>query len=200
MGLDVILCRFRNLDTEAILKFSRLSSESWAFEVGAGAKLKAGARELGLPESIISEPYFGGERISFPSRKHPELPVGDWSSFRSTRELIEHFTGKNFLFVFPEAEGSPAYIRPVWSASRKRLAEILEEVQKLNFRQIESFIAVFVKPHIPPYLLERARPADCATTMELFAGYAAQIEVMIETLDYVLNDEHPQEFLLSWSG
>jgi hypothetical protein len=200
MGLDVTLCQFRNLDTEAILKFSRFSSEPWAFEVGAGVKLKAGARDLGLPESIICEPYFGGERISFPSEKHPKWPlVGDWSSFGTTRELIRQFTGKDLYFVFPEAEGDPAYFRPDWSASKERLTDILNVIQGLHPRQMESFVDVFVKPNIPSYLLERVKSTDCATPAELWAGDVAQIEVMIETLDYVLNHEHPRQFLLRWS-
>ena len=200
MGLDVTLCQFRNLDTEAILKFSRFSSEPWALRAGASDRLKAGARDLGLPESIICEPYFGGERISFPSKKYPKWPpVGDWSSFGTTRELIEHFTGKNFYFIFPEAECDPAYLRPDWSASRKRLVDILDVIQKLHPRQMESFVGVFIKPNIPPYLLEKVKPTDYATPRQLVAGEVAEIEVMIETLDYVLDHEHPHQFLLRWS-
>jgi hypothetical protein len=200
MGLDVTLCHFRNLDTEAILKFSRFSSEPWAFEVGAGVKLKAGARDLGLPESIISEPYFGGERVSFPSKKYPKWPpVGDWSSFSTTLELIEHFTGKDLYFVFPEAEGNPPWLRPDWPTSREKLVGLLEVVGGLHPRQIESFISVFVKPNVPSYLVDRVKPGDCVTSTDWFAGHIAQIEVMIETLDFVLNHERPQEFLLRWS-
>ncbi len=89
MGLDVTLCQFKHLDTEAILEFSRLFSEPWVFEAGAGAKLKAKARELGLPESIVGANYSGGEPISFPSKKYPKWPpVGDWSSFSTTREFL----------------------------------------------------------------------------------------------------------------
>src|ERR1051325_2543083 len=104
MGLDVTLCQFENLDTEAILEFSRFSSEPLAFKKDAGDKLKAKARELGLPESILGQPHSGGMQISFPSKKYPEWPpVGDWSSFGTTRELIEHFTGKDIYFILPEA-------------------------------------------------------------------------------------------------
>lgn len=200
MGLDVTLCQFRSLDVEAILSFSQFSSEPWAFEPGAGVRLKAGARERGLPESIITEPYFGGERISFPSKKHPTWPpVGDWSSFGTTREFIEFFTSKDFYFVFPEAKGDPAYLKPDWLASKQRLVEILDELSELRPAQIELFFERFVKPNIPPYLLEKVPPAQRATASELFSGHIAQIEVMIETLDYVLNHKRPQEFLLRWS-
>lgn len=200
MGLDVNLCLFRNLDTEAILKLARCSSEPWAFEVGAALKLKAIARDLGLPESIICEPYFGGEQVSFSSKKYPKWPrVGDWSSFSTTRQLIEHFTGKNLYFFFPEAEGDPTFFRPNWSESKKRLAATLEVIQGLHPRHMESFVGIFFEPNIPPYLLERVNPKDCASASELLAGDVAQIEVMIETIDYVLNHEYPRQFLLRWS-
>jgi hypothetical protein len=116
-----------------------------------------------------------------------------------TRELMEHFTGKDLYFVFPEAEGNPAYFRPDWSASRRRLAAILEALQKLNPAQIEDYHAQFVMPHVPQFLLEKLEPTQLASAAEVVAGELAQIEVMIETLDYVLNHDRPQEFLLRWS-
>jgi hypothetical protein len=196
MGLDVSLVQFTNVDTEAILKFSQASSEP-----GAGVKLKTIARALGLPESIIGAYYYGGTKISYPSKKHGAWPqVGDWSSFASTRELIEHFTGKDFYFIFPEAEGNPEYLRPDWAASRKRLVDILEQLQKLTLPSIEGFRAQFITPNVPQNYLEKVPPSKLATTTQLVDSYVAQVEVMIETLDYVLNHERPHEFLLRWSA
>src|SRR5580765_6364753 len=103
MGLDVTLCQFKSLDTEAILELSRFSGEPLAYKAGAGEKLKARARELALPEGILAHSCFGGTQISFPSTKHPEgQTVGDWSSFASARELTHYFTGKDIYFVYPE--------------------------------------------------------------------------------------------------
>ena len=73
MGLDVTLCRFSDFDTEAILKFSAASRQPWAFEAGAGARLKARARELGLPESILPAPYLGGTPVPF---RRKSIPIG----------------------------------------------------------------------------------------------------------------------------
>jgi len=200
MGLDVTLCRFRDLDTEAILKFSAASRQPWSFEAGAGARLKARAHELGLPESILPAPYLGGTPVTFPSKKHPNWQVGEWASFGITRELIAHFTGKSIYFVFPEAEGDPSFLRPDWVSSKERLVDILQEVQILNSDQIEYFHALFLRPHVPAHLLARVKPEQLATPSEIFARQMEQIDVMIETLEYVLNHDSPREFLLRWSA
>jgi len=206
MGLDVNLCRFKTLDTEAILELSRFAGEPWAFEAGAGKKLTAKARELGLPEGILSKSYFGGTGVSLPSRKHPEgPPVGDWSSFGGARELMERFTGKDLYFVFPEAKGinGHGFFRPDWMAARAKLVGILQALRTVNSTDIEDYHARFVIPEVPQDLLaqvKRLNPAQIATPSQVFAGKLAQIEVMIETLDFVLNSENPREFLLYWSG
>jgi len=207
MGLDVNLCRFGTLDTEAILELSRFAGEPWAFEAGADRKLKAKARELGLPEGILAQSYFGGTGVSLPSRKHPEgPPVGDWSSFGGTRELMKCFTGKDIYFVFPEAEAIGAghgFFRPDWMAARTKLIGILQALRTVKPAEIEDYHAQFVTPQVPQDLLEqvkRLNPAQIATPSQVFGGGLAQIEVMIETLDVVLNSENPGEFLLYWSA
>jgi len=207
MGLDVTLCQFKTLDTEAILELSRFAGEPWAFEPGAGEKLKAKARGLGLPEGILPQSYFGGTHVSFPSSKYPEgPPVGEWSSFGGTRELMERFTGKDIYFVFPEAEAIGAghgFFRPDWMAARAKLAGILQTLRTVKPTEIEDYHARFVIPQVPQDLLERVRrlnPAQIASPPQVFARNLAQIEVMIETLDFVLDRENPREFLLFWSA
>jgi hypothetical protein len=207
MGLDVALCQFKTLDSEAILAFSRFAGEPWAFEPGAGEKLKARARELGLPETILPQSYFGGTKVCFPSRKHPEgPPVGDWSSFGGTRELMERFTGKGIYFVFPEAETIGAghgFFRPDWMAARAKLDGILQALRTVKSPEVEDYHARFVTPEVPQDLLEKVKrlnPAQIASPSHVFAAKLAQIEVMIETLDFVLNCENPTEFLLYWSA
>jgi hypothetical protein len=207
MGLDVNLCRFKTLDTEAILKLSQFAGEPWAFEAGAGKKLKAKAHELGLPEEILAQSYFGGTGVSLPSGTHPEgPPVGEWSSFGGTRELMERFTGKDIYFAFPEAEAIGAghgFFRPDWMAARTKLIGILQALRSVKSAEIEDYHAQFVTPQVPGDLLEQAKrlnPAQIASPSQVFAGELAQIEVMIETLDFVLNSENPGEFLLYWSA
>ena len=206
MGLDVKLCQFRTVDPEAILQLSRFAAEPWAFEPGAGEKLKAKARELGLPEGILAQSYFAGTGVSFPSNKHPEgPPVGDWSSFSGTHELMEHFTGKDFYFVFPEAKGidGNGFFRPDWMAARAKLVGILQALRTVKSAEIEDYHARFVTPEIPQSVLEdvkRLNPAQLATPSQVYARELAQIEVMIETLDFVLSSENPGRFLLYWSA
>ena len=78
--------------------------------------------------------------------------------------------------------------------------DILQEVQLLNSDQIEYFHARFLRPHVPAHLLARVKPEQLATPSEIFAREMAQIDVMIETLEYVLNHDSPREFLLRWSA
>jgi len=207
MGLDVTLCHFKTLNTEAILELSRFAGEPWAFEPGAGKKLKAKACELGLPEGILAQSYFGGTQVSFPSKRYPEgPPAGDWSSFGGTRELTERFTGKDIYFVFPEAEAigaSHGFFRPNWMAARTRLVGILQTLRTVKSAEIEDYHERFVKPEVPQDLLARVRslnPEQIASPSQMFAGNLTQIEVMIETLDFVLDSENPREFLLYWSA
>jgi hypothetical protein len=195
MGLDVDLIQFTDLDTEAILKFARASREPGALNC------KAIARALGLPENIVGSNFYSGTQISYASEKHGAWPlVGEWTSFRSTRELIEFFTGKDFYFVFPEAIGDPEYLRPNWAASRKKLHDILEQIRHLKPAQMEHYRQQFILPEIPPQYLEKVPSSMQATSAQLLGNHIAQIEVIIETLDHVLNHKKPHEFLLRWSA
>lgn len=201
MGLDVYLYQFRNVDTDAILKLWQFSEEPWAFEgftrwsalpesergvfpsekdrAEGREKLMAKARELGLPEQIAEEPNFGGVNISFPSKQHKRWLVGDWYSLSTTRAIMEEFTGKELYHVFPEAKKDSRLFRPDWFEAKKRLAQILESLRQLAPEQLERF-----EPGLS----------------DSFADYhLSQIEVIIETIDFVLNSDNRNEFLLLWS-
>ena len=224
MGLDVYLYQFNGLNTEAILKLSRYSEEL-SFEaidkrkaqpnseigqypserdwIESRKKLINRACELGLPESIVDKDPYGGELVSAFSKKYPEREVGEWHSFATARELMEYVTGKNIYFVFPEAKGDPELIRPNWAKSKQRLNDVLSQLHKLGPAEIEEFYERFVIGDIHPEFLkkiQRVFPAKSTDASDSLAGYLAQIEVMIETMDYVLNHERPQEFLLRWSA
>lgn len=200
MGLDVYLYQFKDVDTDAILKLWKHSGEPWVYD-GCGKwkakppperenfpsdrdwaeyreKSRTKAKQMGIQEKAINEGCFGGEKISFPSKQHPEWPVGEWYSFSTVRGIIKHFTGHDIYFIFPEAKDVYGFFRPDWAAARLRLAQVRDELKKVKTLQLESYT---------PGLRES------------FDGYLAQLEVIIETLDFVLNSGNPREFLLYWS-
>ena len=190
MSIDVQLYRFEGVDTDAILKLWQYSEEPWAHEAfenwkaspqsergnypsakdraDSCEKLAGKARELGLPEQIVEASVFGGKQISFPSTRQPAWPVGEWYSFSTVRELMEYFTGKNFYFVLPEAEGIHGLFRPNWAAARKRLAGILDELKNLTRDLIDDFHQRFVMAHISPVFLEKLKSLPMATSAEIF--------------------------------
>jgi len=201
MGLDIYLYQFRNVDTDAILKLWEFSEEPWAFEgfkrwsalpesergifpsekekAEGREKLMAKARELGLPERVAAEQSFGGVNISFPSKLHPRWMVGDWYSLSTTRAIMQEFTSKDLYYVFPEAKTGSRLFKPNWSQAKERLTEILKVLRRASPEQLERFIAGL---------------------SDSFADYhLSQIEVMIETMDFVLNSDNPNEFFLLWS-
>ena len=220
MGLDVYLYQFKNRDMDATLKLWQFSEEPWAFEAferwhalpqsergvfpsekdkaESRKKMTAKAQELGLSEEVAMDPNLGGTKISFPSKQHPQWPVGEWYSFSTVRELIAYATGKDFYFVMPEARNIHGFFRPDWMTARKRLANILGRIKELNQTQIEDFHSRFVMPDVQE-LLKKMKPAQLASASEIFARLVAQIEVMIETLDFVLNSGNSKEFLFYWS-
>ena len=107
--------------------------------------------------------------------------------------------------MFPEAKGidGHGFFRPDWMAARAKLVGILQALRAVKAAEIEDYHAQFVTPQVPQDLLEqvkRLNPAQIASPSQVFAGELAQIEVMIETLDFVLNCENPREFLLYWSA
>jgi len=175
MGLDVHLYQFKDVDTETILKLAQFSEVPVASR-GEGT-LAAKARELGLSEKIIPQPGFSGTQISFPSTKHPEWPVGDWYNFGTIRAMLHNFVGKDLYFVFPEAKNLHGLFRPDWAEARKRLSEILQTLHRLEPAQWASVFG-------------SGGRQDRGLN---------QLEVMIETLDFVLNSDNPREFLLFWS-
>lgn len=201
MGLDVHLYRFKNLDTDAILKLSQFSEEPWAFEAfekwnalprserggfpsekdkaESREKLVAKARELGLPEKLVDESCFGGVRVSVFSKKHPQRDIGTWGGLDVVLSITMHFFDKDAYSIFPEAKGDPEFFRPDWNAAKVRLAEILRRLKKLKPKQLESFL--------PSY-------------WELFKKDLNEIDVAIETMDFVLNSGNPKEFLLCWNN
>jgi hypothetical protein len=200
MGLDVYLYQFKGLDTDAILRIWRFSEEPWAFEafkkwnslsqsergtfpsekdkMESREILIAEARELGLPEWIVGQESFGGVNISFSSKQHPQWMVGDWYSLSTTRAIMERFTGKELYYVFPEARDGSRLFRPNWLDAKKRLTELLEALKKLESPQLDDFMAGL---------------------SESLNHHLSQVEVMIETVDFVLNSDNSDEFLLLWS-
>jgi len=201
MGLDVWLYQFKGLDTEAILKLSQFSEAPWASEafqkwkalpesqrgpfpleadkIAHRETLAAMAQYLGIPERILTHGSFGGEHICFPSKINPQMPVGDWYSFSTTRALMEHFTGKDIYYALPGAKADLHYFfRPDWAAAKGKFSEILLELKKVETADLEKF---------------------CTGMSGSFDHHLNQIEVMIETMDYVLSHTHPEEFLLCWS-
>jgi hypothetical protein len=200
MGLDVYLYQYKDVDADAILKLLWFSEEPWAFKsfnqwnalpqsergtfpsekdkAEGRKKLQAKARELGLPDKIVDENTFGGTQISFPSKQHPEWLVGDWYSLGITRVIMKNFTDKELDFVFPEIKNERRYFKPDWLESKNRLTKILQELKKLAPTQVDDF---------------------CRGLSTTFKDHLSQIEVMIETLDFVLNSENPKQFILLWS-
>jgi hypothetical protein len=88
-------------------------------------------------------------------------------------------------------------------AARAKLAGILQALRNVRSTEIEDYHARFVIPQVPQDLLEKVRrlnPAQIASPRQVFAREQAQIEVMIETLDFVRSCENPREFLLFWSA
>jgi len=173
MGLDIDLYQFKKKQVEAILKLAFLADPA---RMSDQVNIKAEARKLGFPEAIVTERGFGGTRVSFPSEKHPEWLVGEWHSFGNVRAILRNFFGKDLYFLFPEAKGIHGLFRPDWQQTANRLGEILHEVKQISLP---------TWPEVYPYATR-----DNAVK---------QLEVMIETLDFVLNSDNPREFLLYWS-
>jgi hypothetical protein len=200
MGLDVHLYQFRHVDTDAILKLWRFSEEPWAYEAferwralpesergifptekdraESRDKLRAKARELGLPEAIVEDENFGRINIAFTSKLHPPWMVGDWYSMSTTRTMMKEFTGRELDDVFPEVKNGSRLFRPDWLEAKKRLTEILESLRKLEPMQLERFETGLSKS---------------------IDNHLSQIGVMLETIDYVLSSDNRNEFLLLWS-
>ena len=180
MGLDVYLYQFRNVDTDSILKLSSFSDKLGSCEnvSKAKAKLKAKARQLGLPEEIAIDPCCGGAKVSVISKRFSSWDIGTWAGLDVILAITSHFLSKDVYFIFPEAEGDPQFFRPDWCAAKVRLSEILQELKKLKPAQLESFI--------PSY-------------WELFENDLKEIEIVIETIDYVLSQSDSKQFLLCWS-
>jgi len=174
MGLDINLYQFKKKQVEAILKLACLADPA---RMSDQVNIRAEARKLGLPETIVTEPGFGGKRISFPSAKHPEWLVGEWHSFGNVRAILRNFFGKDLYFLFPEAKGIYGLFRPDWLEAKNRLMEILQELNEISPSTWQE---------VYPYATR-----DNAVK---------KLEVMIETLDFVLNSGNPREFLLYWSN
>ena len=179
MGLDVHLFQFKNLDTDKVLELSRLTEEL-SDTAGAREKCLAKARETGLPEETISDYSFGGERVSFQSKKYPEWEVGDWYRLGTIRAILMHFTGQGLDFVFPEAKDihGHGFFRPHWMEAKMRLAEILEKLKKHDRAQLDKI---------------------CLGLSQSFDLELNQIGAIIETLDFVQESVNPKQFLLYWS-
>jgi hypothetical protein len=173
MGLDIDLYQFKKKQVEAILKLACLADPA---RMPEKVDIKMEARKLGLPETIVGEPGFGGTRISFPSTKYSEWLIGEWHSFGQIRAILRNFFGKDWYFVFPEAKGIHGLFRPDWRQTRNRLIQILQELKETS-----------------PATWQEVYPF--ATRDDALKP----LEVMIETLDFVLNSDNPREFLLYWS-
>jgi hypothetical protein len=92
---------------------------------------------------------------------------------------MRHFVGKELFYIFPEAQGEPRYFKPNWAEAKERATEVLRELTKLEPAEFDEF---------------------CPGLSQSIDQHLNQIEVMVETIDFVLNSDNPKEFLILWSG
>ena len=202
MGLDINLYQFKNVDTDIVLELSRLTEEPGNPEefqrwkatpqaergpfpskravAEAREKLLAKVQEEGLPKEIIHDYHFGGEGVSFQSKKYAGWKVGEFYSLGTIRVILQHFTRHQMDFVFPEAKtiDGHGFFRPNWTSAKMRLTEILEKLKSLDSDQLYKVY--------PPLSKSIDRELN-------------QIGVIIETMDFVLESGNPKQFLLHWS-
>ena len=199
MGLDVYLYQFKDVDPDAILELARFEEDLHNEEFRkwkAGPESERGqyltekdrsetrekvlqkTHDFGLPESVVRTCQYGGTKVSFPS-KHPDYPIGEWVCIWTIRNLMQHATGKDIYFVFPEALGDPHWLQPDWAASKQRFSDIVDQIKSMKPEEISRVIP------------------DYSTGLDVRIN---QMEAMMETLDFVLAQENPKQFLFYWSS
>jgi hypothetical protein len=174
-----------SLKWETMSEAERRSHGPWLSEaekVEARMEMKAKACELGLPESIVGAYHFGGTEVSFPSKRFPDsrTVIGEWTGAYTyyIDDENSQLTGRDLYYVFPEALGDPHFIKPDWAAAKSRMLEILTEFHNLDVKKMETI----------DYKKEK------------FRCLAERMEIIIETIDYVMAQKNPDRFLLCWSA
>ncbi len=201
MGLDVVLYRFATHDTDAVLNVARRVEDYWAkqsqqhdhaSESYPSKSMRAGARGVlgpvcefyGLPvtaheciTSLATQVEYGWEQA-------PASPfnVGSWDDCFSSQmsQLTKLFcTPQRIEYeFFPEAVNDPELIKPNWSRSRDRIEKRLTQLNTMTHEH-QDFLLI-----------------ACVDPVNEFAQIRDGLKVMAETMDCVLRDSRPNDFLL----
>lgn len=202
IGLDVYLYRFPGMNAQAIVRLARALEEigdavvrdrealGWregmpwpSPEIRAHLKALAEpiAKALGSPGWQYETIHSVGHQVNLPSSRHPDSPlrIGDWEAgFSGIWDALTAATGRRVEIAFPDAH--EGWYRPNWRYARAGLLDLLSQVQHIG-------VAGLVEPW-----------GEFAS--EQYGHSIEALEVMIQTIDYVLAQPNPDEFLLDWSA
>jgi hypothetical protein len=172
--------------------------------------------EREFPKKMVTDVFWASEEIRKISRRHPNqgMKLGDWHDFGYLNGVIGEATGKEFYFVFPEAEGDPEIVIPSWHGARTRLLWLREEFSRIDptepplddasetgiseiaaFEHVTGISAQSMsnnKPRLKGNLSDFARKRH--------AEQVRSLDLMIETIDPILDQPAISEFLLNWSA
>ncbi|MEM9253080.1 MAG: hypothetical protein AAGB29_12085 [Planctomycetota bacterium] len=166
------------MDTDAVLALNKTRESPLIVDPAIYAK------KLGLGPEIASRADLGGEEISIESRVHPghRVRIGDWDTgFSSDCIAIQHATGISIYDIFPEASEHSWLVKPDWLAARERLVETKQKFEATGYEWLVS------------------QHSNEQLAAEEYEGTLKTIDVMIETIDYVIQSSS-DEYLLDWSA
>ncbi len=170
--------------------------------------------EIGLPSDIDRRIHQNEQQIELPSVKYPqEYRIGYWHSGYSgggIDTVLKTVIGNDLYDAFPEAKGKGTYLKPDWDRSLQILQNMLIRFQQQGFEDpnfiditgssIElgkNFLATLTSSN-PERQTLLTELEDCFTPQSQFNDYVKELEVIIETVEYVLAQSDREQYVLCW--
>jgi hypothetical protein len=170
--------------------------------------------EIGLPSDIDKQIQQNEQQVELPSVKYPqEYRIGYWGSGYGgggIDTILKTTIGSGLYDAFPEAKGKGTYLKPDWDRSLQILQDMLSKFQSKGFED-QNFLYVtgfsielglnFVStltPSSPEKQALLTELEDCFTPQSQFNDYVKELEVMIETVEYVLVQSDREQYVLCW--
>jgi hypothetical protein len=170
--------------------------------------------EIGLPDDIDKQIEQNKQQIDLPSIKYPqEYRIGYWRSSYGgggIDTVLKTTIDLGLYDVFPEANGRGTYLKPDWEGSLQVLRYMLIRFQRQGFEDRnflnvtgfnielgQNFVATLNSSN-PERQTLRTELEDCFTPESRFNDYVKELEVIIETVEYVLAQSDREQYVLCW--
>lgn len=229
MGLDIYLVKFSNISTNNLLEFWKIRKNiGYGFADHLSSQLCTHKKEdyknkciqiaisLDLPKDIENNQDKYEKNIEKPSKRHPNCSyrIGYWRSGYDglgLNTILRQVLSQDLYDIFPDIDRDDSnYIKPNWQNSRNMMQNLLNQFVELGAYNYKFLEAIGIHEDHLQNLQSSSLSSNFKSAISIleeayehkimFQDYVEEMEVIIETIDYVLSQPDINSYMLYWSA